>query len=107
MRCGAAHVKMTYGRPVLGPTGRRTQEEKLLESQLALKDVAFGEAETPLDIERCEDLPVQNDVAQIRRVLGERVDHRVPELFPFLVPGSFFEMIGRVLDKARHHMLAW
>ena len=46
MRRRAAHVEVANRRPVLRPARRRAQEEQLLERQLALKDVAFGQART-------------------------------------------------------------
>ena len=66
-------------RRVLRPSRHRPQEEQLLERQLALKDVAFGEPEVALDVERRQHLPMQDDVLDVRRVLRDRVDHRVAE----------------------------
>jgi len=37
----------------------------------------LGDADHALDVRRRDDLPVQDDRLQVRRVLGERVDHRV------------------------------
>ena len=43
--------------------GDRAQEEKLFERKLALENVAFGQAEFALEIERRDDLAVQDDVS--------------------------------------------
>ena len=79
MRRRSAHVEVAHRRLVLRPARRRPQEEQLLERQLALEDVAFGQAEVALDVERRQHLPVQDDVLDVRRVLGDRVDDGVAE----------------------------
>ena len=66
--------------------GAGPQEEELLERQLALEDVALGEAEVALDVERRQDLPVEDQALQVRRVLGDRVDDGVAERLALLVP---------------------
>ena len=105
MRRRAAHVEVLDRRPVLGPSRHGPQEEELLESQLALEDVAFREPEVALEVERREDLPVLDDVLDVRRVLGDRVDDRVAEGLALLVPVAL-EVVGRVLHEARHDVLA-
>src|SRR5262245_1513131 len=72
MRSRSTHPEVADRRRVLRPSGSRTKEEQLLEGQLALKDVAFGEPELALEIERREHLPMQDDVANVRCMLGER-----------------------------------
>src|SRR5262245_18160965 len=63
MRGGAAHPQVSNRRLVLGPSRRRAEEEKLLERQLALKNVPFAQPELPLEIERRQHLPVEDDIA--------------------------------------------
>ncbi len=63
----------------LRPAGRGTEEEQLLERQLALEDVAFGEPPLALEVEGRQDLAVQDDVLDVRRVLGDGVDDGVAE----------------------------
>src|SRR5262249_28160390 len=86
MRGRSAHVKVANRRLVLRPAWRRTEEEKLLERQLALEDVSFRQAESALDIERRQHLTMQDDVSDVRRVFGERVDDRVAERLAAFVP---------------------
>src|SRR5689334_5306501 len=105
VRRGAAHVEAADGRAVLRPPGSGAEEEELLERQLALEDVALGQAELALDVERREDLPVLDDALDVRRVLRDRVDDRVAERVAFLVPVAL-QVVGRVLDEARHDVLA-
>ena len=62
MRGRSAHVQVLDRRAVLRPARDRTQEEKLLERKLALEDVAFGQAELAFEVERRDDLAVQDDV---------------------------------------------
>jgi hypothetical protein len=84
----------------------RTQEEQLLQRQLSLEDVAFRQAEVALDVERRQDLPVQDAIPDVRRVLGDRVHDRVAERLPVGVPASLFlQVIRRVLHEARHDVL--
>ena len=100
MRGRPAHVEALDGRPVLRPSRRGPQEEELLERELALEDVAFRQAPLALQIERRDDLPVQDDVPQIRRELRQRVDDRVAERLALRVPVPALQMVGCVLDEA-------
>src|ERR1700729_1671800 len=96
----AAHVKFFDGSPVAGPTRGGTQEEKLLERQLTLKDISFGEAGSALDIERGDELFADDQTFEIRRVLRNGVDHGVAEGFALLVPSAAREFVRRVLHEA-------
>src|SRR5207237_1599757 len=62
MRGRSAHPQIANRRRVLRPPGNRAREEQLLERQLALEDVAFREPELALEVERRQNLPVQDDV---------------------------------------------
>src|SRR5262249_15391471 len=57
MRRRSAHPQVLHRRRVLRPAGHRSCEEQLLQRQLALEDVAFGEPELALEIERRQHLP--------------------------------------------------
>src|SRR5687767_4961942 len=95
----SAHIEVADGRLIAGPARRRPQKEQLLERELALKDVALGEAKFTLEIERRDHLPMQDDVLDVRRVLRERVDDRVTECLTLLVPRSFLQVIRCVLNE--------
>ena len=82
----AAHVQVADRRAVLRPARRGTQEEQLFERQLALEDVPFRQPPFALEVERSDDLTMANDVADVGRVLRERVDDRVAERLALLVP---------------------
>ena len=90
MRGRTAHIKVANRRAVLRPSRHRAQKEQLLQREFALKDVAFRQAELALDVQWREHLTMNNDVAQIRRVFRDGIDHRIAELFALLVPVPFF-----------------
>src|SRR5215213_3113465 len=117
MRRRSAHPQVLDRRLVLRPARYRAREEELLERQLALEDVALGQPEVAFEVEWRQHLPVQDDVADVRRVLRDRVDDGVAERLSLRVPlaglkpcatavvGQGFspapEVIWRVLHEAR------
>src|SRR5271169_811979 len=50
MRGGAAHVKILQGRAIARPSGNRAKEEKLLERELTLENIALGAAKDVLNV---------------------------------------------------------
>ena len=106
MRRRSAHPQVAHRRRVLRPPGHRAREEQLFERQLALEDIALGQPEVALEVERRQHLPVQDDVADVRRVLGDRVDDRVAERLALVVPGARRQLVRRVLHEAREDVLA-
>ena len=48
----------------------------------------------------------QDQLRQVRRILRQRLDHRVAERHSLLFPVAAFELEGRVLHVDRHHVLA-
>src|SRR5688572_867098 len=99
MRSRAAHIKVLDWRTILRPTRSGSQEEELLQSQLSLENVSFRQSKLTLEIERRYDLPVQNDVSNVRGVLCDCVDDGVAELFALLVPVPFLQIVRRVLHE--------
>src|SRR6185369_5045024 len=106
MRRRAAHVEVLDRRAILRPTRRGPQKEKLFERQLTLKNISFRQAKLTFEIEWRHHLSIANQFTDVRRVLGDRVDHRVAKLVALLVPGSFLQVVRRVLHEARHHVFA-
>src|SRR4029077_4736136 len=106
MRGGTAHIQIVDGGAVVGPAGHGAEEKKLLERKFALKDVALGEAELALEVERRENLAADDNFFDVGGVLGDGVDDGVAEGFALLVPCAFGEFVGCVLDKAREDVLA-
>ena len=71
MRRRAAHPRGSGSASCTAPSpGTGRSEEQLLERQLALEDVALRQPEVALEVERRQHLPVQDDVADVRRVLA-------------------------------------
>ena len=106
VRGRAAHVEAAHGRAVAGPARHRPQEEELLERQLALEDVALGQAPLALEVERGQHLAVQDELLDVGRVLRDGVDHGVAERLALLVPRALAQLVGRVLHEARQDVLA-
>src|SRR5580693_1287939 len=76
MRGRAAHVEILDGGAEARVARGWSQEEKLLQGKFALEDVALAQSPLAFEVERSDDLPVQDDVFDVRRVLGDGVDHR-------------------------------
>ena len=107
MRGRSAHVEVLDRRAELRPSRHRPQEEELLQRELALEDVAFAQSELAFQIERRDYLAVQDDVFDIRRVLGNGVDHVVAKRFFLIVPVQAGpQLVRRVLHEARHDVLS-
>src|SRR6266540_6158667 len=103
-----AQPEVSNGGPEPRVAGHRAVEEELLEAELALEDVALGQAKAALDVERGEHLAVEDDVANVRGDLGDPVDDGVPKRLAIVVPRTEtrVEVIWRVLDEAADHVLA-
>ena len=83
----AAEIEPLDWRAIVRPAWRRSQEKQLFERELSLKDVAFGEPELALEVERRQHLPVEDAVPDVRREPRNRVDDRIAERVPLDVPG--------------------
>ena len=101
MRRRAAHVEAADRRAVLRPARRRPQEEELLERELALEDVALRQPEHALDVERRQHLPVQDPLADVRRVDGDRVDDGVAERLALVVPVALLQVVRARTARSR------
>ena len=62
MGAGAAHIEILNRRAVFRPARHRAEKEELVQSQFALKNISFGEAELLLQVPRRDDLAMENDV---------------------------------------------
>jgi len=72
----------------------------LLERQLALKNIPFRQSKFAFEIERRQNLSMQNNVFDIRRVLSDRIDDCIAKLFALVIPVSFFQVVRGVLYEA-------
>ena len=93
-------------RAVARPAGHRPHHEHLVQAHLAVEDVAAGDAEAALQIERRQHLPVLDDRADVRRVLLDQRDHAVGERLAQFVPRAFAQRVRRVLQEDPHDVLA-
>src|SRR5580698_3640983 len=107
MRGRATEIKVLDGSAELRISRHWAKKEKLLQRQFALKNIAFTQSPLAFEIERGDDLFVQNDVSNIGRVLGDGIDHVVAEGF-FLIapikPGP--QLIRRILNEAGKNVFA-
>ena len=62
---------------VAAATRQRPAPEHLVEAHCSVEDVAAGDAEFSLDVERRQHLPRQDQRRKIWGVLGDRIDHLV------------------------------
>src|SRR5579883_2928314 len=85
MRAGAAEIESLDGRAIAGALWGWSQREKLVRGDLALKDIAVGQAIALLDIERAEHLAVEDRVGEIWRELGHCGDNAVGHLILHLL----------------------
>src|ERR1700746_4105115 len=65
----AAQVQAVNRRAVLRPAGNRAKEKELFEIQVTVKDIAFGQAVGPLEVQWCDDLHRGDCVRNIGREL--------------------------------------
>ena len=86
------HIHKMFHRRLVPSPSPAPDARTAAPAQFALEDVALGQSEFALEVERCQDLPVQDDVADVRRVLGDRVDDRVAEGFALDVQAGALAM---------------
>ena len=68
-------------------------------------DVAVGQPDATLDVKRREQLPVDDRVAEVRRVGRDRVDEALAGGLPDLIPGTGRRMHRRVHPEDREDVL--
>ena len=79
----------------------------MLKRKLSLKNVAFAQSPFTFKVERGDNLPVQNDVFDIRCVLRDGVDDSVAKSFFLVVPvETGAQLVGGVLHEAGKYVLA-
>ena len=102
MGAAAAQVETAYGGAVVGVAGDRAHEEELVEGHVALEDVAVRQGEVALEIERADDLAVQDGRLEVGRVAREDLSHPVAELLLLGVPGPLLQLVRPELAEHRH-----
>jgi hypothetical protein len=71
-----------------------------------VKDVAAGDSELALHIERCEHLAVLDQGPEARRVFLDQRDHPVAEGLAQSIPRSLAQRVGRVLQEDAHDVFS-
>src|SRR4029079_19094903 len=84
----AAQPQVLDRGPEPRPAGHRPAEEELLERELALEDVALGQAGRAVDVERGHDLAIEATRLQVRRELGDPIDDGIAECLALEVPAG-------------------
>src|SRR5260370_3308758 len=102
----STHVEILDWGAILRPTRGRPEKEKLFESELTLKNVSLRKTKIAFKIQGRQDLSMQNQILDIRRVLGNRLNHRIAKFFTLLIPVSLLQVVWGVLHEARHHVFA-
>src|SRR5581483_9054662 len=79
VRAARAHPQLVDRRAVARPARRRPQKRELLDAELAVKDVPFGEPVFLLEIPRRQNVPVQDARLEPGGELLDDVAHGVAE----------------------------
>src|SRR6185436_15635625 len=77
MRARTAEIEPFDRRGVVGPAQRRPHGEQLVERELAMMNMAAGEAVDLFEVEWCDDLPLLDQRGDARRVRLERAQDDV------------------------------
>src|SRR5262249_56115799 len=86
MRARAAVIELRQWAAVVRMAEHRAGGEELIERERAVEDVAVGEAELALEVERRKALDREHARAEAGCVALDRVDHQVADRFAILVP---------------------
>src|ERR1022692_1815135 len=106
VRSGAAQIQPFHRRAVSRVAGHRAHDEHLIETHLAVEDVAAGDAVAALHVERREHLLVYNDRPNIGAVLFDEFHHAAVERLTRVVPSGAAQGVRRVLQEDPHDVLA-
>src|SRR6185437_13485599 len=98
MGARAAQVEALERHAVIRGADHRPRAEQLVGAHLAVENVAAGEAEAPLQIERRMDLPPDHRLGEAGCVRVHRSDDLIRCLFALLVPApAGTELVAEML----------
>src|SRR5580704_5447483 len=106
MRSRSTQIKPANRSAILRPTGHGTHKEELLQSQVAVKNIALSQSVCSLQVERCQHLSHFNRSRYIGCVFGDLFHHAIAQQVPLLIPVALAQLVGHILHKARQNMLA-
>src|SRR5437899_7495386 len=104
MCTGTKKIQTMNRSSVLSPAEERPKSKELIERMFPMKDVAAGQAVSPLQIDRRQHLASGDGIANLRRVVGKRIDNGVAQLMTARTTVAAFLLIRRVLNVNRHNM---
>src|SRR5439155_17025885 len=102
---GSAEVQPVDWSSVPRPTRDGSKDEGLVQGHLPVVDVAFRQAEPLLQVDRREDLPVEDQALQAGYVLLENGCRAVGEFLALRAPLAAPQRKRSVLHEDRHHVL--
>src|SRR5258708_7520560 len=100
MRARPAEEKAADGSLVAGPIENWTHSEELIESKLAMENVAAGEAVRGFEVLGRDDLDTFDKAGEIRSVRGERSNDSGAKFPAARVPIPFPQFIGSLLNAS-------
>src|SRR5229473_6504077 len=107
MRAGTAEEKATDGCFVARPIEDGTHGEELVESKLAMENVAASKTIRGFEILGSDDLDAFDQAGEIRSVRGERANDSGTEFAAAEVPIPFPQFIRSILNAGREDMFAF
>ena len=72
-------IQSLDGCPILSPTQQRPKHEELIQRGFAMQDMPAAETIRLLQIERRDDLPVNDQSAEVRHIFRKRSNNHVAE----------------------------
>ena len=106
MRAGTTEIEALNGRLVLRPAGNWTHEEKLLQRQIPVKNVSFGQSIHTLEIQGRKHLPCDDCAGHVWCIFCDLRYYTVAEQFAVLIPCFVSQKIRNVLNEAGHDVPA-
>jgi hypothetical protein len=106
VRAGATQVQAINRCFVPCPACHRAHDEQLVQADIAVEDVAFGDAEAAFQVERGNHIPAHNRCRYIRCVFSDDFNHAVTESFALFIPGAAGQVVRHILHKAGEDVVA-
>src|SRR5690606_19180288 len=106
MRAGPAKPQAFKGCAVSCEAWHGPHEEKLLEIDVAVKDISLGDAEGLLEVERRQDLARDDRAWNVWSVSADYFDDPVAQALALVLPGTAGQSIRKVLHEAGEDMPA-
>src|SRR2546430_16976950 len=95
MRSRPAQIQVANRRAVSCPVEQWTHGEKLIERQLAVKNVSASESVCIFQVLRSNDLVGQDQLRQVRRVLRQSLNDGIAKRYAFGFPVAALQLVRR------------